>query len=302
MSDGNGQEKGGAIVATRGLAPRTWDEAKSQASAIAKARGFVPTAYYDNPPAVLAALMTGAELGIGPMQALRSIHVIEGKPTLSADLMLGLALRAGVRIEWLVNTPTEARARFTRPGFPDHEEHFTIQEANQAGLVGKTRKGEPNNWMKYPRAMLRARVVSAALRAWSPDVLGAGAYVAGEIEPDAAPVEAAGVWDATPEVVDAPPADALDAQLAAAEAACGAPAEPERASEPAAEPERVEAPAQLTQCTNAAELRAWCEQRGPAAVKVHGERAVKATRAHAAKLGIVETKALEWLGYEPEAA
>ena len=40
---------------------------------------FVPKAFRGKPEAVMAALLTGRELGLGPMTALQRIHVIEGK-------------------------------------------------------------------------------------------------------------------------------------------------------------------------------------------------------------------------------
>ena len=65
----------------------------------------------DRPEAVLAALMSGAERGLGPMESLRSIHVIEGKPTLSAEAMRALVLAAGHDIEIVESTATKAHRR-----------------------------------------------------------------------------------------------------------------------------------------------------------------------------------------------
>jgi len=41
-------------------------------------------------------LIAGAELGLQPMQSLRAIHIINGKPTLSADLIAGRVLASGL--------------------------------------------------------------------------------------------------------------------------------------------------------------------------------------------------------------
>ena len=60
---------------------------------------FVPSAFRGKPEAVFAAILYGEELGIGPMQSLNSIHVIEGKPGMSPELMRGLVARAGHRID-----------------------------------------------------------------------------------------------------------------------------------------------------------------------------------------------------------
>src|SRR5947208_2958887 len=56
---------------------------------------FVPKAYRNNPHAILACVLTGRGLGLDPMHALRSIYVVDGKPTLSAELMVALAREQG---------------------------------------------------------------------------------------------------------------------------------------------------------------------------------------------------------------
>ena len=50
---------------------------------------FVPAALRGKPEAVLACIMTGHELGIGAMQSLAKIHVIEGRPAKSTASRLG---------------------------------------------------------------------------------------------------------------------------------------------------------------------------------------------------------------------
>ena len=40
-------------------------------------------------------LATGDELGLTPMQSIRALHVVEGRPCPSADLLVALVLRSG---------------------------------------------------------------------------------------------------------------------------------------------------------------------------------------------------------------
>lgn len=160
----------------RALAPQSFNDVARMSSALAQAKGFVPRDLLGQPHAIAAAIMTGMEIGIGPMQSLRSIYVIDGRPMLSADLLLSLAIRGGVRPQWLHTDAERAHLRLTRAGFEPHEHTFTIAEAKLAGLAGR------GNWTKYPAAMLRARCLSAACRAYCPDVIGSGVYVEGEIE------------------------------------------------------------------------------------------------------------------------
>src|SRR5262245_66596690 len=51
---------------------------------------FVPRAYRGQDAAVAAAILAGRELGIGPMTALQHLHVIDGRPAMSAQLMRAL--------------------------------------------------------------------------------------------------------------------------------------------------------------------------------------------------------------------
>lgn len=147
--------------------------------------GAVPEQLCGSPEAIFAVLATGIEMGVGPMESIRSIHMVEGKPTLGASLMLAQAIRRGVRIQWVRKDAEMAHAKFTRAGFPDHEEKITMAEI-KAGGIDQGKNGVKKNWRSFPVAMLTARCVSRALTSWAPDVLGAGVYVEGEIEEPAA--------------------------------------------------------------------------------------------------------------------
>lgn len=117
----------------------------------------------------LAIMAKGAELGVPPMAALAGLHMVEGKVFVSAELMLAVAIGRGVRAQWVHTDGARARVRLSRRGFEPFEMEWTIAQAKAAGLAGK------QNWTKYPDAMLRARCLSAALRAFCPDVT-AGVY------------------------------------------------------------------------------------------------------------------------------
>lgn len=188
------------------ITPRTFDEAKSMSSALAKA-SLLPQALRGKEADVLMTIMAGAELGLGPILSIRAIHVIEGKPTLSADLIAALCLRRPDVCEYIQPTESSAtKATYTAkrkraPGPVTMS--FSIDDARQAGLAGK------GNWAKYPAAMLRARCVSAICRAVFPDLVG-GLYDSdsAEIEPhNVTPPTASppsGVVDAVATVVPAP--------------------------------------------------------------------------------------------------
>ena len=156
------------------LVPTSVPEVFRLAESLATSKGFVPAQYIGQPNAIAACILTGAELGMGPMESLREIHVVQGRPTLSAGAMLARAIRAGVRVEWVCSTSTEATLRLSRDG-SSYEQSWTLEMAKRAGLTGKT-----GPWQTYPDAMLRSRCISAAVRAFCPDAIGGGGLYAPE--------------------------------------------------------------------------------------------------------------------------
>lgn len=139
--------------------------------------GFLPRAI-QRPAQALAIILAGQELGLPPMQSLRQIHVVEGKPVLSAELMLSLFKRQGGQAKWVESTDDKAVLFLRHPNGDEHTESFTMQEAQRAGVTGK------DNWRKYPKAMLKARCISAGIRALGE---AAGFYMPEEVGGEPAP-------------------------------------------------------------------------------------------------------------------
>lgn len=130
---------------------------------------LIPLSLRGKPPDVAIVIMTGKELGLAPMQALRSIHVIQGRPVLSADLIVGLCKRSPVcRFFRLVASDAKAATYETqRDGEPEAVRlSYTYEQAQRAKLTGK------ENWQMHTEAMLRARCSSALARAVYPDLCG----------------------------------------------------------------------------------------------------------------------------------
>ena len=131
---------------------------------------FVPRGYRNNPEAMLAGIYMGREIGLGPMQSLQMIDVIDGRPALSAELMNARIRRAGHSITILELSPTGATIRGRRADNGD-EATFTFSEehAKRAGLLGK----QGGAWKSYPESMYLARSLSALARFLFPDVFAA---------------------------------------------------------------------------------------------------------------------------------
>ncbi len=138
---------------------------------------FVPKGLRGKPEAVLACILTGHELGVGPMQALAKIHVVDGRPGMSAELMRAVVLRAGHEIYVEEATNTRVTVTGVRAGTGRSLSiTWSMDDAKKAGLVGK------DNWRKYPRAMLTARATAEVSRGLFPDVLAGVTYVPEELE------------------------------------------------------------------------------------------------------------------------
>ena len=150
---------------------------------------MVPSNLRNRPDEVLAVVMYGAELGIGPMQALQQINFIAGKPSASAELLRALVLEAGH--QFILETNREvATASCKRKDWDEwRQTSFTIDDALTAGLLHKSDSG----WAKYPDQMLGARATSKACRMWFADVISGMSYTPeevvafsrGEVEPTA---------------------------------------------------------------------------------------------------------------------
>lgn len=126
---------------------------------------FVPKGLRGNSPAVAAAILHGRELGLPPMTSLAQTHMIEGKPSLSAEALRALVLAAGHSIEVVRTTGAECTMRGRRRGSQTWTEiSWTIDMARAANLTGK------NNWKNHPRQMLQARASAELCRLVFPDV------------------------------------------------------------------------------------------------------------------------------------
>lgn len=149
---------------------------------------LLPAAYRGKSENVLLAMEYGTALGVPPMTAIQGVHVIEGKPTLSADLMAALVRREGHKLRMGVTRDGETRvgwAELVRDDDPDFtfRTEWTWQRATNAGLVNKA------VWKRYPEAMLKARAVTEVIREGASEVLHGMAYTPEELGFDGRIVE-----------------------------------------------------------------------------------------------------------------
>ena len=164
----------------RSLEPRSMDDACKLAQRLHDSRMF---SAYGTPQAVLSTLLLGRELGLPAMASLRSVHIIEGKHSLSADLMVALVLKSGMAEHFTLIETTDKICTYEtkRKGKEKSQQlSYTIEQAEKADLLKPSRSGKLTAWQKMPTQMLRARCKSELARLEYPDLL-AGLYTPEEL-------------------------------------------------------------------------------------------------------------------------
>jgi RecT family len=207
------------------IVPTDLDQVWRLATMIHKA-GMAPKDM-DTPEKISVALMHGLEIGLKPMQAMQRIAVINGRPAIWGDAVIGLVRGSGLAEyidEELIGEGDHmvAVCKTKRKGEKKEiERTFSVADAKKAGLWDtreKVRRRGRNNesyeanndspWYRFPKRMLQMRA-RVALRDGYADVLG-GMYIAEElIEGYTAEPDAQNVKDVTPRKAaakDLPPA------------------------------------------------------------------------------------------------
>lgn len=205
---------------------------------------LLPQQYRNAPANLLFAVEYADALGIERINAITSIHVIEGKPSASAELIAGLIRRAGHKLR-VTGDDARAVAQLIRADDPEftYETTWTLDRAKQAGLAGK------GVWKNYPAAMLRARAITEVARMGASDALLGVVYtpeeLGAEVDANGAPARPAPI---TAEVAEQPRsagqrlAAAVQARVASPEPAEDIhDAEVEHDSHPANNPQRTKA-------------------------------------------------------------
>lgn len=107
----------------------------------------------------LLVLARGREIGLAPAAALTSVHVIKGRPTLSARAKYAACLsRRDICVYFVEIECTDELCVYEthRRGDPKPQrESFSISDAQRAGLASN------ENYRRFPKAMLRARCMAA---------------------------------------------------------------------------------------------------------------------------------------------
>lgn len=163
-----------ALVPVSAAPAMTILEVERVAMAIAKGGLFGSK----DPNAVLTLCLLAQAEGQHPAVVFRDYHIISGKPAKKAEAMLRDFISSGGRVEWHALTDDIADATFSHPGGGTIRIDWTMKRAQQAGIANPM-------WKKYPRQMLRSRVISEGVRSVCPSAT-SGLYEVGEIQDIAA--------------------------------------------------------------------------------------------------------------------
>lgn len=158
----------------------------------------LPDALRGHPEDILAVMLAGRELGIGPMQATRQVHIINGQTALAAELKLALAKRAGHDIRPLVREPGRVRVKCVSCDSHEIEWAMTRDGAAADAVIaaeimlekwagsGAARTKimaplvEKSAWQSWEGPMLWARAVGQLCREHCPEAVG-GLYSVEEL-------------------------------------------------------------------------------------------------------------------------
>lgn len=150
-----------------GLEITNFHDAEQMAARFAQS-SLIPSDLRGKPADVMVILVTGHELGLSPMQSLRGLHVVKGRPVLAAEMIVALIKRSPLCKHFRLVESTDQSATYEamREGDPEPTRlTYTIEQAQKAGLTGNP------NYKNHPAAMLRARASAALGRIVFPDVM-----------------------------------------------------------------------------------------------------------------------------------
>jgi hypothetical protein len=131
----------------------------------------------------------GKELGMNPMTAINSISLVKGRMVIGSAMLGAMLKRNGYEYlwnkDWVIEegadgknrTVTEVEIFWVSKSLKrelSQKFKMTWQELELTGLTSR------DTYMKYPKALLRARCMSAAVRAIAPEIL-LGMYTAEEL-------------------------------------------------------------------------------------------------------------------------
>lgn len=153
-----------------------YDDILGMATAMSKSKFFG----FKTPEEAAALMLVAQADGLHPAKAATHYHIIQGKPSLSADAMLARFQSAGGRVKWEAYGDDAVIGTFSHSAGGAVTIRWDLERAKKAGV---------QNLQKFPAAMMRARCISEGVRTVLPGVI-VGMYTPEEIS-TFAPIEPA---------------------------------------------------------------------------------------------------------------
>lgn len=137
-----------------------------------------------DPDQAFTLMLLAESEGLHPMQAMKRFDIVQGRPAMKAAAILAEFQARGGTVKWKERSTKVWSAVFKHPIHAPEGELFsyTMEDAQRAGLAHK------ENWKKDPSSMLRARLISNAVRTVMPGIV-TGIYTPEEVQ-DMEPVRA----------------------------------------------------------------------------------------------------------------
>lgn len=169
------------------LAIRTVDEL-NKIGRVMSSSGYFTDARQEAQAAVK--VLAGQEMGFGAFASMTGIYIIQGKPSVGANLMAS-AVKANPKYDYRIREISEEKCVIEFFEMTNGKKEsigvstFTIQEARKAGV---------KNLDKYARNMLFARAMSNGIRWFCPDVFAGNATytpeeLGADVDEDGTPVK-----------------------------------------------------------------------------------------------------------------
>jgi hypothetical protein len=193
------------------LEPQTREDVLAYCKQLSESQ-LVPKSFQGRPADIVIAWRMGLRLGLDEFASMNSLAVINGRPTLWGDSMLGICQArsdwAGMSVTWSGTECTVTVKRRHHSEVCEYQGTFSEAAAKTAGLLGKA-----GPWTQYPRRMIELRARAFALRAAYADAL-CGLVSREEMEGVTVDVTPMAVPEPEPARIPAPTPQAEDAPLA----------------------------------------------------------------------------------------
>lgn len=197
-----------AVAVRNDTADRDLDASVDYARKLS-ASDLLPKSYQGKPQNVLLAVEFGRSLGLDPITAINMTHVVQGRPTASAQLVGALVRRAGHTLRVRGNE-TSATCKIIRSDDPEFtfEATWTMDRAKTAGVLSNP------VWKSYPANMLKARAITECARDACPEVLAGLNYTSEEV---GGPPNVTAEQSTTPELAVTDDGEVIEAELMTAD-------------------------------------------------------------------------------------